>query len=61
MNLQGVYYKKFLLKKKIVLWWGYLTLWFKSYGSSDGKEFTCSIGDLALIPGSGRSPWEGNG
>ena len=30
-------------------------------GGSDGKESACSAGDLALIPGSGRSPGEGNG
>ena len=30
-------------------------------GDSDGKESTCSAGDLGLIPGSGRSPGEGNG
>ena len=30
-------------------------------GSSDGKEFACSAGDLGLIPGSGTSPEEGNG
>ena len=29
--------------------------------SSDGKESACSAGDLGLIPGSGRSPGEGNG
>ena len=29
-------------------------------GSSDNKEFTCSVGDLGLIPGLGRSPGEGN-
>ena len=29
-------------------------------GSSDGKEFACSAGDLGLIPGSGTSPEEGN-
>ena len=28
---------------------------------SDGKEPACSAGDLGLIPGSGRSPVEGNG
>ena len=28
--------------------------------SSDGKEFTCSVGDLHLIPGLGQSPGEGN-
>ena len=26
-----------------------------------GKESSCSIGDLGSIPGSGRSPGEGNG
>ena len=30
-------------------------------GGSDGKELTCSEGGLALIPGWGRSPEEGNG
>ena len=28
---------------------------------SDGKESVCSTGDLGSIPGSGRSPGEGNG
>jgi len=27
----------------------------------NGKESPCSVGDLDLIPGSGRSPEEGNG
>ena len=27
---------------------------------SDGKESACSVGDLSLIPGSGRSPGKGN-
>ena len=30
-------------------------------GGSDGKEYACSAGDLGSIPGSGRSPGEGNG
>ena len=29
--------------------------------SSVGKESACSAGDSGLIPGSGRSPGEGNG
>ena len=29
-------------------------------GGSEGKESTCSAGDLGSIPGSGRSPGEGN-
>jgi len=30
-------------------------------GVSDGKEITCSVGDLVLIPRSGRSSGERNG
>ena len=30
-------------------------------GGSDGKESACIVGDMGLIPGSGRSPEEGNG
>ena len=30
-------------------------------GGSAGKESACSVGDLGLIPGFGRSPGEGNG
>ena len=30
-------------------------------GGSDGKESSCNVGDLGLIPGSGRSPGEGHG
>ena len=29
-------------------------------GDSDGKESACCAGDLGSIPGSGRSPGEGN-
>ena len=30
-------------------------------GGSDAKESACNAGDPGLIPGSGRSPGEGNG
>ena len=30
-------------------------------GGSDNKESACNVGDLGSIPGSGRSPGEGNG
>ena len=30
-------------------------------GNSDGKESACSTGGLGSIPGSGRSPGEGDG
>ena len=29
-------------------------------GGSAGKEYTCNVGDLGLIPGLGRLPGEGN-
>ena len=31
------------------------------FGTSVSKESACSAGDTGLIPGSGRSPGEGNG
>ena len=34
--------------------WGFLS-------GSAGKESTCIVGDLGLIPGLGKSPGEGNG
>ena len=30
-------------------------------GGSEGKASACNVGDLGLIPESGRSPGEGNG
>ena len=30
-------------------------------GGADGKESACSVGNPGSIPGSGRSPGEGNG
>jgi len=30
-------------------------------GGSAGKELTCNVGDLGLIPGLGRSPGKGKG
>ena len=30
-------------------------------GGSNGKESACNAGDPGLIPGSGKSPGEGNG
>ena len=29
-------------------------------GGSDGKESACNVGDLSLIPGSGKPSGEGN-
>ena len=45
----------------------FLTVYMHTYiqlgfhGGSDSKESACNAGDLGLIPGSGRSPGEGNG
>ena len=41
--------------------WGNLYLAPSFSRGSDGKESACNVGDPALIPGSGRSPREGNG
>ena len=29
-------------------------------GDADGKESACNVGDLGSVPGSGRSPGEGD-
>ena len=38
-----------------------LATWCQLFGGSDNKEAACNAGDPGLIPGSGRSPGEGNG
>ena len=50
--------------------WGSVALWLRdpagpeiepmSPGGPDCEESACSVGDQGLIPGSGRSPEEGN-
>ena len=47
---------RFSGKKKRVIYVGN-----KQNGGSEDKESACSVGDQSLIPGSGRSPGEGNG
>ena len=45
---------------KVILWnWNLFNLGFPC--GSAGKESTCSVEDLGLIPGLGRSPGEGKG
>ena len=39
----------------------YIYIYMGFSGGSDGKESACSAGEPGLIPGSGRSPGEGNG
>ena len=41
------------------LWWGHLLVGFPD--GSAGKESTCNVGDLDLIPGLGRAPGEEKG
>jgi len=36
-------------------------VWVGFTGGSEGKASACNVGDLSSIPGSGRSPGEGNG
>ena len=38
----------------------HITIFSDFPGSSDGKEFVCSVGDLGLIPWLGRTPGERN-
>ena len=41
--------------------WGQVTFSMDFPGGSEVKASACNAGDLGLIPGSGRSPGEGNG
>ena len=41
--------------------WEANTFYLGFSGGSDDKAFTCNVGDLGSIPGSGRSPGEGHG
>ena len=43
----------------LLLAWASLSMGFP--GGSAGKVSASNVGDLGLIPGSGRSPGEGNG
>ena len=71
----GDYQNSYPLSSEKVLLWFTFCGWFPAVpvcllvsfpvhnfpGGSAGKESTCSVGDLGLIPGLGRSPGEGNG
>ena len=50
----------------IILWYISFNIFFQVFrwvyiSGSLGKESACNAGDLGSIPGSGRSPGEGNG
>ena len=46
---------------KLVFWVFFLSIFMGFPGGSVDKESACHVGDLGSIPGSGRSPGEGNG
>ena len=54
LNVTGLFKLEFQRKSLVVQWLGGFP------GGSDGKEFTCSAGDLSSIPRLGRSPGEGS-
>ena len=41
--------------------YGWIEEWKGFPGGSDDTESACKVGEPGLIPGSGRSPGEGNG
>ena len=57
--------KKIKCYKKVKGQWGLVNhIWYNlnSFpGGSDGKASACNAGDQGSIPGSGKSPGEGNG
>ena len=48
-------------KRHVILYIFPVLISFVSPGGSDTKESVCNAGNLGSIPGSGRSPGEGNG
>ena len=68
-EIKHIWEKLMVPEPRIILWGhcAFCFLFLHSYlvtlgfpGGSDGKESACSAGDMGLIPGSGRSPGEGN-
>ena len=53
-----IYYVVFQVNRKGIPLYIYMYLGFP--GGSDGKVSAYNVGDLGSIPGSGRSPGEGN-
>ena len=65
-TLKKKIFKIFLLKNKSIYYTYvyHLFLYFFILGfpdGSDGKESACNSGEMVPIPGSGKSPGEGNG
>ena len=55
--------ERLLSVQRIIRWvkYGWINPFWGFPGGSDGKESALNAGDLGSIPGSGRSPGEGNG
>ena len=51
----------YLYKNRFQLWHAIKRASLGFPGGSEGKVSACNAGDLGSIPGSGRSPGEGNG
>ena len=49
-----------ILPRAVMSSWFWFLIWLLTPGGSDGKASACSAGDLGSVPGSGRSPGEGN-
>ena len=47
--------------KGAYIWERCIFIWLGFPGGSEVKASACNVGDLGSIPGSGRSPGEGNG
>ena len=59
-DLIYLFYSAAFIKRKLVKYCSRLPI-LGFPGGLDGKESACNVGDPGLIPGSGRSPGEGNG
>ena len=58
ISVSGFVPIKLYLQRESINWAGFGLL---AVDSLDSKEFACNAGDAVSIPGSGRSPGEGNG
>jgi len=60
-TLELTAYKYFLSMIKVTYKIYNFTIYMGFPGGSEAKASACNVGDLGSIPGSGRSPGEGNG
>ena len=60
VGLHGLYTVCGILQARMLEWVAFPSPW-DFPGGSDAKASAYNVGDLGSIPGSGRSPGEGNG